>query len=80
MRSREEEEGPVRLYRPQDYPFPPARGREGLSLCSDGTFKYLTPGRNDKPAGATGHWHGDPLRSHPDRRRYRRHDDPVAHH
>jgi hypothetical protein len=60
MRSREEEKGPARLYRPREHPFPPARGREGLSFCSDGTFKYLTPGRNDIPVGAAGHWHGDP--------------------
>jgi len=65
MRSHEEEQGPVRLYRPQNYPFPPARGREGLEFRSDGTFDYLTPGRGDKPVSNTGRWRSapnDPIR------------------
>jgi hypothetical protein len=60
VRSHEEEKGPVRIYRPQGYPFPPARGREGLSFNSDGAFEYITPGRGDQPVGVPGRWHGDP--------------------
>jgi len=38
LRSPEEETGDVRVYRPEDHPFPPARGREGLTFHSDGRF------------------------------------------
>ena len=45
LRSPEEETGDVRVYRPEDHPFPPARGREGLTFHSDGRFDYRAPGR-----------------------------------
>ena len=54
LRSHEEETGDVRVYRPEDHPLPPARGREGLTYHSDGRFDYRAPGR----AGTeTGTWH-----------------------
>ena len=54
LRSHEEETGDVRVYRPEDHPLPPARGREGLTFHSDGRFDYRAPGR----AGTeTGTWH-----------------------
>lgn len=57
LRSPEEEQGAVRVYRPEGYPFPPARGREGLTFHSDGRFDYRAPGR----AGtATGTWQAAP--------------------
>jgi len=65
MRSREEEQGPVRVYRPEGYPFPPARGREGLAFNGDGTFAYIAPGRGDRPGREVGRWRsapGDPAR------------------
>jgi hypothetical protein len=58
LRSREEEGGPVRVYRPEGYPFPPARGREGLLFHADGGFHYLGPGRGDRPDKSTGTWRG----------------------
>ena len=59
LRSPEEETGSVRVYRPKGYPFPPARGREGLVFHDDGRFEYLMPGRDDRPGGATGHWQAE---------------------
>jgi len=56
LRSPEEETGSVRVYRPKGYPFPPARGREGLVFHDDGRFEYLVPGRDDRPGGETGRW------------------------
>ena len=54
LRSHEEETGDVRVYRPEDHPLPPARGREELTFHSDGRFDYRAPGR----AGTeTGTWH-----------------------
>lgn len=60
LRSHEEESGPVRVYRPANYPFPPARGREGFTLHADGRFDYLGPGRGDRPVTTTGTWQRDP--------------------
>lgn len=65
MRSHEEEQGPVRVYRPQDFAFPPARGREGMAFHSDGTFELISPGRGDRPTRDQGRWRsapGDPGR------------------
>jgi hypothetical protein len=57
LRSPEEERGALRVYRPEGHPFPPARGREGLTFHSDGRFDYRAPGR----AGTeTGTWRGVP--------------------
>ena len=62
VRSQEEESGDVRVYRPVDHPFPPARGREGLTFHSDGRFDYRAPGRGGTE---TGTWHdsGDAVRA-----------------
>ncbi len=60
LRSLEEETGDVRVYRPDGYPFPPARGREGLSFHSDGLLDYLVPGRDDRPTAEPGTWQADP--------------------
>lgn len=60
LRSREEEVGSVRVYRPEDYPFPPARGRDGVVFHADGGFDYLGPGRGDRPGKDTGTWRPDP--------------------
>ncbi len=36
-----EEDGPgQQVYRPEDYPFPPARGREGFEIGENGRFEY----------------------------------------
>ncbi len=63
LRSREEEKGSARVYRPEGYPFPPTRGRDGLVFHADGDFDYLGPGRDDRPGKDTGTWHTDPTDS-----------------
>ncbi len=56
-----EEEGPAgRVYRPAGHPLPPARGREGLVLHSDGRFELLMPGRGDRPETVDGVWGAEP--------------------
>lgn len=60
LRSHEEENGGVRVYRPKGYPLPPARGREGLSFHADGNMDYLVPGRGDRPTSEPGTWLADP--------------------
>jgi hypothetical protein len=54
VRSHEEERGPVRVYRPEGYPFPPARGREGLTFHGDGRFDYRAP--SARAGTETGTW------------------------
>jgi hypothetical protein len=56
MRSHEEEQGPVRVYRPQGFAFPPARGREGMRFHADGTFELVSAGRGDRPGSDRGRW------------------------
>ncbi|TKJ17973.1 hypothetical protein [Blastococcus sp. CCUG 61487] len=57
LRSHEEEEGPIRVYRPQGgHAFPPARGREGLVFHEDGRFEYRQAGRGDRPDTVPGTW------------------------
>jgi hypothetical protein len=55
LRAPEEEHGGLRVYRPEGHPFPPARGREGLTFHSDGRFDYRAPGRGGTE---TGTWRG----------------------
>ncbi|MBT2511348.1 hypothetical protein J7I98_37145 [Streptomyces sp. ISL-98] len=46
----------VTVYRPADYPFPPARGRRGLEFAPDGTFIDHPVGRGDAPDAVPGQW------------------------
>ena len=59
LRSHEEEQGPIRVYRPAGFPFPPSRGREGLRFDADGGFQYLGPGGDDRPGVDDGTWRAD---------------------
>lgn len=54
--SYEEDHGDVRVYRPDDYPFPPARGRRGMEFVPDGAFVDRPLGRGDAPDAVPGHW------------------------
>ena len=47
--SHEEDSGDVRVYRPADWAFPPARGRRGLEFRPDGKMLVLGPGPDDRP-------------------------------
>jgi hypothetical protein len=54
--SREEDQGDVLTYRPSDYPFPPARGREGLEFRQNGEFIRYEIGATDRSLGVAGRW------------------------
>ena len=51
IRSPEEEKDEIRVYRLEHYPFPLARGREGLTFHRDGRFEYRAPGRGGTETG-----------------------------
>jgi hypothetical protein len=56
VHSHEEDAGDVRVYRPADYDFPPARGRRGFELRPGGELVTYGPGATDRPEAATGRW------------------------
>lgn len=56
MHSFEEDGEGVTVYRPADYPFPPARGRGGMEFASDGTFIDRPVGRGDAQDTVAGRW------------------------
>jgi glutathione synthase/RimK-type ligase-like ATP-grasp enzyme len=45
LHAREEDQADVTVYRPEDYPLPPARGRESITFEADGTVTLGRPGR-----------------------------------
>ena len=56
MHSFEEYHDDVLVYRPADYDFPRARGRDGIELASDGTFVEWAIGRGDAQEAVPGRW------------------------
>jgi hypothetical protein len=56
VHSHEEDSGDLRVYRPADYAFPPARGRRGFELDADGEVVLYGPGPSDKPEARTARW------------------------
>ena len=56
VRSREDESGETRVYRPANYPFPPARGRESIELTQDGRFISHGIAPADGTSERTGRW------------------------
>jgi hypothetical protein len=56
MRSHEEDDGDLQVYRPASYKFPPARGRRGLEFKPDGELVVYGPGPSDKPEATTERW------------------------
>jgi hypothetical protein len=56
VHSHEEDSGDVRVYRPADYDFPPARGRRGFEPRPDGELLLYGPGATDRPEETTGTW------------------------
>ncbi|MGW1088405.1 hypothetical protein ACWD4L_19285 [Streptomyces sp. NPDC002596] len=56
VHSFEEDTEGMTVYRPADYPFPPARGRRGLEFGQDGTCIDHPVGRGDAPDTVPGHW------------------------
>jgi hypothetical protein len=60
MHSFEEDHDGVVVYRPADYPFPAARGREGMEFQPDGTYVDWTIGRGDAQTPQPGRWQPAP--------------------
>jgi len=56
VHSHEEDSGNVLVYRPADFDFPPARGRDALDLRPGGELRYGGPGPDDRPVSLTGKW------------------------
>jgi len=54
--SHEDDTQDARVYRPSDYPFPPARGRAGMEFRNDGRFIEWSVGRADAPESNPGRW------------------------
>lgn len=54
--SREEDVGDTLVYRPSDYPFPPARGREGIEFRENGEFIRYQIGATDRSVAVPGRW------------------------
>lgn len=54
--SREEDVGDTLVYRPSDYPFPPARGREGIEFRENGEFIRYQIGSTDRSLATPGRW------------------------
>jgi hypothetical protein len=56
IHSHEEDKGGLQVFRPTDYPFPPARGRDALHLEAGGLLGRSIPGPDDRittqPAGS----------------------------
>jgi len=55
--SHEEDRGDVRVYRPSDYAFPPARGRRGFEFREGGEFIYYGIAPADGSLRSVGRWH-----------------------
>ena len=54
--SQEEDQGDILVYRPNDYSFPPARGREGLEFKENGEFISYQIGPTDRSLAVSGRW------------------------
>lgn len=54
--SREEDQSDIQVYRPSDYAFPPARGREGLEFRPNGEFILYQIGATDASHAVSGQW------------------------
>ena len=56
LHSHEEDTPDVRVYRPADYPFPPARGRDGFEFRPGREFIYLGIAPADGTEESNGRW------------------------
>jgi len=56
MHSREEDDDDRIVFRPDDYAFPPARGRSGFTLAKGGSVLTASPGPDDRLTEAEGSW------------------------
>lgn len=56
VHSFEEDTNGITVYRPEEYDFPPARGRGGIEFRPDGVFIDWEIGPTDATRGINGHW------------------------
>ena len=56
VHSYEEDHDGVSVFRRQDFPFPPARGRRGVEFGADGAFVEWAIGRGDASEARPGRW------------------------
>lgn len=56
VHSHEEDTEGELVFRPEDYPFPPSRGRLGFDLKPDGTCVETAIGPADRPQEVPGTW------------------------
>jgi hypothetical protein len=56
IHSHEEDQGEIRVYRPEGYPLPLSRGREGVEFRQDGTLIQQQIGATDRRETVPGHW------------------------
>jgi hypothetical protein len=56
LHSFEEDEGDIRVYRPESFAFPRARGRPGIEFRPNGEFVDLSVGPADANLPALGSW------------------------
>lgn len=56
VHSREEDSNNLMVFRPNTYPFPPARGRYGYKLGKGGKLQFIGSGATDKSESVDGTW------------------------
>lgn len=56
LHAHEEDQGDVRVYRPNTYAFPPSRGRTGFTFDHNGLFTQLDIAPTDGIEGRKGRW------------------------
>lgn len=56
LHAHEEDEGDVRVYRPNTYAFPPSRGRTGFAFDHNGLFTQFDIAPTDGLEGRKGKW------------------------
>jgi hypothetical protein len=56
VHSHEEDTADQAVYRPENFAFPPSRGRGGFDLNPDGTMVQFGPGATDRTTTRSGQW------------------------
>lgn len=56
VHSHEEDGGGAMVFRPQNFPFPPSRGRKTFDLRSGGAAVFQGIGPEDRPSTGAGNW------------------------
>ncbi len=56
VHAHEEDVGDWMVFRPEDAPLPPSRGRRSIDLSESGRAELGQPGPDDRPVSAAGNW------------------------